>query len=507
MDAFRTLSSKTLVLIGAMLLAFWPLQAQPTATLLPLQPVEGRLTSGESQEWAFTAIDGMAMSFIVEATSGNLDPTLTLRSSSGQVLIANDDYHYPDNRSAVLEAITFPRRETYTASITGFGDTSGEYRLTMLPGFTQPALKEAFNTTSHWRALDASLDMEIEGQQMALVQAGNQQRGIALHNTSLPADHYSQVEILEVMGQGGWYAGLALRVQGPDRYYLYQIDHRGQWRFLVQNGTEEQVLRDWVTHPAIIAGQLNFRLAVLARGAGFDFFYNDLFIGRIVDTTIEEGGQTGLTVETLNLPNGETIARFGSLIVTTPMADPGPLPQQIVVSNTSNMVQELQRRGLIPAQGSLRLTVQQSSASFNRPGINEILVGGGQGFLNAAIGTTVAWEAQRAGETGCGLILRAADNNNYVLAYLDQTGSYGLSHRKGETFEAGLFGTDTNLALSNVHHLLVIAVDDQLHYYIDGRLAGSLESALTEGAIGNATVNFESIPTNCQFTDTWVWNW
>ncbi len=508
MDAFRSL--KVVLAVFGLLAVLTPASAQPPAELVPFQPVEGSLSAGDSQNWTFSALDGVVLSFVAEPTAGDLDPVLTLLDSEGQALIANDDYAYPDDRRAVLEAITIPRRGTYTLRVSAFGDSSGDYQLTLSRGFAQLELQETFDTPSDWRALGDDTEMGVGSEQLALVQTGPQQRAVALNTTALPTDLYAEVQVLEISGRGGWSAGLVVGAQGADDYGLFQINAQGQWRFLQREDGEESILRNWIAHPAISAGAASFKLGLLIRGGGFDFFYNDLFIGNITASPLEQDSQVGLSVETASAPNSEVIGRFGELVITTALeasAEAAQPPQQFIVGNASTMIQQLQRRGLIPAGGSLRLTVQESSATLNRPGVNEILLGGGQTFHNQAIGTLMRWDAQSSGETGCGLILRAQDTTDYTLAYLDQTGGYGISHRNGQTFESGVYGENPALATSNVHHLLVIAAEDMLHYYIDGQLAGSMETAAAEGAMGNAAVNFEPIPTTCQFTDTWLWAW
>jgi hypothetical protein len=506
MDALRTF---IIIAFAAMLLGLARL-AQAQGTLQPFQPVEGRITPGSSQDWTFTVADGAIISLVARATSGDLDPVITLRNRANTVIIHNDDYDYPANQDAVLEAITLTRRDTYTVTVSGFGDTAGSYLLTMQPGFADMAVDGVFDTSADWRGASDDLVIDSGADQLALLLAERQQRGAALYSAPLPEAFYAQADVLEVSGREGWFVGMTFRAQDTDNYYLYEIDHRGQWRVVAHASGQDRVLRDWTTHPAITAGHTSFRISVLARGTSLEFFYNDLLLGRINDSALAEPGHIGLSVATTGAVDPETIARFAALRVTTPLDAYGEpvIPHQIIVSNNANnMIQDLQRRGLIPTQGRLSLTIQQSSASLNRPGINEILLGGGQTFRNQAVGTSVSWQSQQDGAVGCGLILRAQDRTHYTLAYIDQTGGYGISRRADDTFEPGLHGQNPALAGLTSHHLLIIADEDTLHYYINGELAGSTQTPAVEGALGSATVNFEPIPTTCQFTDTWLWSW
>ena len=140
--------------------------------------------------------------------------------------------------------------------------------------------------------------------------------------------------------------------------------------------------------------------------------------------------------------------------------------------------------------------------------MNQLLLGGSdQQFRNFALGTTFTWEISTPDlPAGCGLLLRFQDDEEYLLAYADQTGAFGLSPRRRNTFEPGIFGQ--GLMLDNgPHRLLIIANNEQLLYYLDGQFAGTLQVSAVTGRVANAVVNFELVTTSCHFTDSWVWAW
>lgn len=501
MDAVRYLIYCTLIL-GSVLLLADPIHAQEANPLAPFETVEGEISAGESQAWTFSATDGQVLSFVAES-SDDLDPVMTL-SSGGDILIANDDYHYPDNPSAVLEAITMPRTDTYTLTISGFNNTEGSYTLTMYGGFAVPTPIE----TPDWETESDTLIVEADEEQTALVLSGIAQRGVAVTEIEASTNNlYLEIPIHEVSGRNNWTAGIAFRGADSNSYYLYEVDQRGQWRFLVHQNGQDRIIRDWLIHPTIIAGQNSFRLAVLMRDSGFDFFYNGVFIGNLKDSTLIDGDQIGMVIETSNALGSETISRFGHPNLTTPLPEV-TVPQQLIIGSANSTVQALQRRGLIPAGGQMRLTVGESFVTLNRPGVSTILLGSGETFENFAISTTISWQIQSTAEpVGCGLVLGASGEDNYTLAYIDQTGGYGVSNRSGDTFEPGIFGENPTLAATNTHNLLLVSYDNQLHYYVDGRLVGSLDNLTVSGEIGNAAINFEPASTSCQFNNTWLWAW
>jgi hypothetical protein len=500
MDALRYL-----VALFLLLLTIGGTRAQEMLALFT--PVTGTLNSGESSSWTFKASDGALLSFYAKATSGDLDPVLTITETGSGVVLSNDDYDYPDETDALLEAVTIPSTGTYTATLSSFGSTSGSYTFTMLAGFANLAQQETFSNSSQWETDNNALEIIIGDNRMALILTGPQQRGIATPTTDDRwGDFYAHVEVPELAGAQGWQIGLAARWQDAQNYYLYSLNNRGQWRFLVRSGGEERVIRDWSEHPAIIAGQSAFSLGMLVNGAGFDFFYNGQPVGRLSDQTINEPGQVALMVETEGTLDSEVTAQFQNLTITTPLED-GLIPQQIMSAGSSAMMQELQRRRLVPTSGQMRLVVPESFVTYNRPGVNILPLGGSQTFRTFALGTTVNWEIATPGlPAGCGLILRGSGETEYLLAYFDQNGAYGLSQRQGDHFEPGIFGEGLTVS-TGPQRLLVIATETQLLYYINGQLVGTLDSPVSEGGIGNAAINFEPTTTSCQFSDTWVWTW
>jgi hypothetical protein len=496
MDALRRLA-----VLLALSLSSSILQAQ--GELLPAVPVSGTLASGETQTWTFTASGGAMLSLILESQDTDFDPALSLNNSAGTTLFSSDDYDYPATTDALLEGITIPSTGSYTVSVSGYGGSSGPYELTLLPGFARLAAHDTFTNETAWDFESDTGQAIIENNRLALIASTPQSQNRATYTGDSWDDYYVQIEVPEITGPPGWQIGLLVHQRGNE-YYRYSLNDQGQWRFLVRTSAGDRVIRDWSGHPAIVARQTPFSLGILANSSTFEFFYNGQLIGRIDDSTLESSGQIGLLLETPATLSGDIIAQFQNLIVTTPHG--AVIPQQIATGNSTVMPQELMRRRLTPS-GQLSLVVPESFVTFNRPGVNELLLGSGQTFRTFAIGTTLTWEIATPDMTaGCGLILRAADRQQYLLAYLDQTGGYGLSARSGSSFEPGIFGQRSALG-SGPHRLLLVAQEDRLIYYINGQLVGILERQASAGGIGNAVVNFDPTLTSCQFSDTWVWAW
>ncbi len=491
------------VVVVALLAMTARVHAQDAGTIDLFAPVEGRVDA-EAQTWTFNGRTNEPVSFLAETTGGSLDPVLTVRTSTGTVLVSNDDVFYPTEHNALLEAITIPTLGLYTVSVSGFHGTTGSYRLTMLPGYGKLASTETFDSASKWAGSDG---LTVTGASGALnvALAQGQRTGFA-RQTGAPtySDFHAQIDVTSVSGSG-WIVGLEARHTDAGSY-VYEVNDRGEWRFVLDHADGETVLRDWGRHPAIRAGQTQFSLGLMATGAGFDFFYSGDLVGRFSDTTLADAGTMGLFAGSAQAL-GANIS-FDNLSVTVPLTVDGAavVPQQLIVSDAMSMVQALTRQRLIGANGELKLNVAQSSTEHSGPGVDFITLGRGLTFTNFALAATVTMQNRPAGQGGCGLIFRATDLTHYDLAYLDGTGAYGLSQRDGEGFKPGLFG---QLMASSApsHHLLIIANDHTLLYYVDGQYVGTLDQPSVDGGIGNAVVNFESMYTSCQFNNTWVWRW
>jgi hypothetical protein len=485
------------------------LSPQPTLaqnTLTPYVPVEGSIEApGATESWTFTGSESTVISISVESADDSLDPSVTLLNGAGEILTSNDDIVYPDDRNALLQAVTLPRADTYTVIVEGYGETTGAYTLTMTQGYGEIRLAENFNgDTTTWDTPYGDLALDLAAGQLTLSLAGLGAEAYALNEPQGEyTDFYADTTITLATGRNGWIAGLTLRQTGRT-YYRLMLNHQGQWRLDLVRSGGEQTLRDWTNHPAIVAGQEEFTLGVLANGGTFDVFYNNIFVGQARDA--EEtltSGDVGLYVQTTNNAGSETQVAFDSLTVTVP-SQVTLLPHQIVSGAQALTIQELERRRVISTGGEAALTVGESTATLATLGINRLLLGRGTTFGDLVISANLRWQTSGSGAAGCGLIFGRTSDTEYSLAYLDQTGGYGLSPRTGDTFAPGIFGINREW-IQGRQHLLIVRMGDTVHYYVNRQHVGTMEIPSNEGEIGVAVVNYETISTTCTFNDLWVW--
>jgi hypothetical protein len=489
------------------LTAVQPTQAQTVRGLLPFTPLSGTLGAGETHSFTFSGQSGAVVSLVVSTPESALDSALALIDSSGRVIAGHDDRLYPDDLDPLLQAVTLPRTDTYTAALTSVNGTSGAYTIQLIPGFGRI---DQIGFSTNWAADGAEQNASAE--RIILSIEGARARGVSLAPQRIPsADFYAQVDVIAVSSQSGtWTAGIAFRDDGEGAHYEFIVSERGVWRLLLVRGESEQVLRDWTPHPALIAGDTAFTLGVLAIGSTFDFFYDNTFIGTSSDETLSGAGGAGIvggTPTPLPTLNQITYANWG---VTLPETVPGGaalIPDTVMTAADGQAMVTMLRR-LFPsaAPGTMRLTLPESLVQYARGGINRFGVGRGAQYQNFILGAQVTLETNPLLPAGCGVSVRGNGIDAYTLAYFNAQGEYGLARRQGEGFAPGLYGVRAGLGTGE-HHLLILAMDNTLYLYIDGRLAGSHSDPHGAGDLGMAVVNFEPTPTTCRARNLWLWSW
>jgi hypothetical protein len=469
-------------------------------------PVRGEVLPGQPETRGFTGKAGQVISLVVNS-AGTLDPVLTLLDDDDQPLLTDDDFAWPEAGDSLLQAITLPYTGRYGVEVSGFAETAGQYTLILTEGYA--ALQDAVSLdVAEWTPTASNLQVQQDGDALTLSMRGRRSAEAAFGVPTTSPDVAAFVDVSGVRNPSGWLVGLALRRAG-DSYYAVQINSEGRWRFVRMDGDEPTIIRDWTSHPAIVAGEDSFRIGAFAKGQAFDVFYDGAYVGTASDDALTEAGDVGLIAGTISPVDSDTRATFGNLVISEPLMvdNQMPIPQQIVLTDGPAMAQALSRRHVVQGDGQMALTVPEASVNYARPGVNRLMLGQNTEFDDFAYGGTLRIGQGTPGATGCGLVLRYADEANYALAWLDGAGAYGLSVKEGETFAPGLYGEQADFDPNATHHLLVIAADSILYFYVDGQSAGQLEIPLTEGEVGTAVVNFEGNDTTCQFSNLWLWRW
>ena len=169
------------------------------------------------------------------------------------------------------------------------------------------------------------------------------------------------------------------------------------------------------------------------------------------------------------------------------------------------MARDLARKQLAPAGRNVNFVQPESSVRHVRPGVTQIGIASERTYEQFALGASLRLETVQDGNGGCGIFFHFNDDSHYTLAYVTKEGDFGVSRRTGDEFAPGLYGRRA-AAEDPERYLLVIATDEELHYFLDEVYVGSVESQPRTGSIGIAVVNYEAVETTCRFTDLWVQN-
>lgn len=499
---------KRLILLTALLVAALSTSLAAAQEGLTFDtPVRGEVTPGQSESRTFTGKAGQVISLLVNS-AGTLDPVITLLDNNGGIILTDDDFAWPEAGDSLLQAVTLPYTGRYAIQVSGFAGTAGQYTLTLSEGYAIVQEVLPLDSAEGWAPTASSLQVQSTDDGLLLTLRGTRASEAAFGVAAESADLAAFVDVVDVRNPSGWVVGLALR-HTDDAYYAVQINSEGRWRFVRVEGNQQTVVRDWTSHPAIVAGQAHFRLGLFAKGSAFDFFYDGTYIGAASDDALTGAGEVGLVTGTISSLNSETRTTFANLAITRPLQVDGqmPVPQQVVVGDGMAMAQALARRHIVHGDGQMVLTVPEASINYARPGVNRLMLGQGTEFGNFAYGGTVRIGQATRGASGCGLVIRLTSEDEYALAWLDGQGAYGLSQREGDQFTPGLYGENPALGPDAPHQLLVIASDSILYFYVDGLSAGQLEVPSSQGEVGTAVVNFEGVDTTCSFTNLWLWRW
>lgn len=479
------------------------------AQTLALNAVQsGELAQRSSDSWEFVAQEGQLLSFL--ATSDTLDAMLSIADLNNNVLISNDDYRYPDSHDALIEAFSAPYTGSYILTVSAYGATSGAYDLQMSSGYSQIALQETFDAQDGWQGVDVGSEtipeLEINDGSLSIAQEGINQRAVVIGVNPEADVYYIQANFSNVSGEQGWRVGLVFRYVDVLNYYAIFLNQNGAWRMLRVVDGEETIVRDWGIHPAIRPGVTEFSLSVLVNGSGYDVFYNEQYIGTVLDDRLVTG-QMGFAIHTMDVLGSIVTAHIDDLTITTPTQLNGEtlFPDTLVAINSNYTARELERRLVIPSGGALTLNISESFAQQVNAGVSRFPVASDLEFANFVLGATVSWQASASVLTGCGLTVRDTEDS-YVLAYVDSVGGYGLSLREGNTFTENVFNESaTNTQAPQ--QLLLVALDNTVYFYLNRHLVGTLNTDITSASISEAVVNFQSSNTECRFTNLWVWTW
>lgn len=484
-------------------------QAQNTPIEIGMA-IEGQLDSSATHVYTWSALEATVVSIKVTVADSSLDPTLRILDSSGTVIVANDDFNYPDDVSAVVQAFVVPRTDTYTIEVSAFGDTSGAYTLSILRGYDRLATQDVRVATANWSTSQNRIFTTTPVNDNLYVES----EGISVAGT-LIANHFPQhenfyyeVSFREITATTVWQVGIIFRYVNPTSYYRLMMNDQGFWRLEYVGDEAVTVIQSWSTHPVIVAGVPEFTLGVLTSDATINVVYNGQIIGTVYDETITTAGAVGATSITANALNSRVAFTIESALLTIPsvIQDQLQFPQMLIGQNLNAYTSLLERQQVIPIGGELRFTSPETVIRNVEPGVSRFPIASSVEFREFVIAGELTITTLGEGIGGCGLTFNETEENHYTLAYVNIADEYGVSQRDGDLFESGIYGTQALPQGSTAHEIVLVVLDGTLYLYMDSMHVGTMLYNPEFGGIGTAVVNFDGVDTTCTIDDLWLWS-
>ena len=497
-----------LFIIGWLSLAVLQIHAQSNSVEIGTI-VESTLAVGEAQIYQLIALETSIISIHAEALDTSLDPVITILDNSGNIIITNDDYDYPNTPDAIIQAFVIPRTGTYSIEVSAFGDTSGDYRLSILPGYDTLVINDTAISASNWQSTDNDLMSPIIIDDKLRIEIEGVSRTSNLIANDLPTseDYYYEVTFSDISASTSWQVGIVFRYVNPTLFYRLIVNDQGFWQFEWVNGDEVSVIQSWSTHPGIVAGATEFTVGVLISGTKFDIIYNNQLISTLYDSSLIQPGSVGVTAITANAVGSRVAFSIKNISMTSPTLVNNQLsfPETLAANNYTSLAHTLERQKVIPVGGSIKLTAPQSVIRNVNPGISRFAVASGVQFSEFVLGATLSWDVIGDGIGGCGITFNTLDDTNFTLAYINKAGEYGVSQRQGDSFIEGIYGNDLLIDKSS-YTIVLIVHEDTIHYYINNQHLGTMTYTPVSGEIRTAVVNFDGVDTTCTVDNIWLWS-
>jgi hypothetical protein len=513
--AMQRLIPRCAAIAAALLMTVIPLtqaQAQTDSdhALVFFRPARGVLgTDTPTEEWTFEGRAEQVISLIATRASGDLDPVIQVVGPDGQVIAENDDL---DSLvvDAGLEALALPADGTYIARVMHYGETSGEYDLTLTPGFARLAYQQSFDDPALvWVAPDSG--GVVDQGRLRLRVVGETASALAIAPDVPPlTDYYYEASARLFASPSYAEFGLVLCAQGtPERVqrsYQFRVNSEGRWTVLFQDASGVFVLRTWTPNAALDVSE--WKLGVLARGSDFSFYANGTLLGTVSDSRLSEPGMIGVLVGTGAAQPDPAVVVFDDVLVTERLGTTYKGLPLVLTSwdsfSPEEIVAELAASGqVIPALARDLFVTEQSLMAVNIAARFDLLGTAQADYDNLLYGATV--NITTGGQAvGCGLVVRWQDERDLTLAYIDTAGGFGVVQAQDAALTTNMYDL-TRMVAEGSNRLLIVANDDHMAVYINGALVTQETVSPGAGRVGIALLNYEDVSTDCYFKDVWVW--
>jgi hypothetical protein len=488
-----------------------PARAQ-TDVLVLLENVESFIDPSQPEEiFTFNARANQYLAVRVQATSGDLSPVLEIYSAENELLAAGE---YFGNATSV-ENFVVPADGTYTVRVTGQADSSGNYTLSLLPGYSTLLMNDTLDSGQAplrvWSNANASSEV-VGGMLRVRLSAESQLTYTTSERISAVSDLYFGADMRIEESGDYWESGLAFRATDSDGtliFYVFFINAEHQWRVVLSRADGLLVLQDWTDLPGESAGfGATVNLGVMTQGDTFTLFYNGDSVGTVQDGQLPTG-TIGVAIGTSEAPSNFVSSLFDNFVVTLPITNeeaiaPITLSQWNRVS--SSILGEIANAGLIRGEGTQAFALNEAFVTNNTAGsIVFVPLVINRQFGNFVYSADVFWDSNST-DTACAFEFRTVDEQNFSIVYFDRKGGYGIRQiENGEVIVSDYnLSPAINVANRVNNRLTVIAFGERVTVYINGILTIDREVSPAVGTVSIAAYNYADASNYCQFVNLWL---
>jgi hypothetical protein len=183
---------------------------------------------------------------------------------------------------------------------------------------------------------------------------------------------------------------------------------------------------------------------------------------------------------------------------TPDVLTPTPTPPVYIAS-------ALEVTDLTSLDGQVSVEVANSVVELNNTANDLNWIGGT--YADFIIGANVILDPDNQEDDGCGFLFRYLDPNNYYDVIINRRNQIYFNRLiDGETDDS-VRGSLVNVNTDSPNELIVIGSGDIFTIYLNGQRALQIRDAsLVSGRLGvYASSVLTNLPTRCEFTDIWVW--
>jgi hypothetical protein len=549
---YRARIWKWLVIAGLFLtavMASGSTMAQDEATEIAIgDTVEGTITESEYQQLYVLTIKAGETVEIAMIAEDDLDPYLLLQDADEETLIEDDD-SAGDHNARI--AFTFEAAGEYTIVATRFGQSSGsstgDYTLTVKAGSKATTTGET-TTGSTPRPTAAATGEPTEepteestAEVTAIAQATEEpteegdeeptptRRATATRVRATPTEEETEEATEETPEEEESPTPRATRratatrrptraaatptpdviVRGGeitlDEPVTGEIDDSQVFYLYDYEGTEGEELTITVEAegglaPAVVFSPNNLNeppiKSAFARGGETTL---------TLQVTVPEDGSYFILVSRVGDLKGDS---SGSFTLTVTAGSTANVEEVDVTGSPARVITNLRDAGLVPAGGRQIATLP--SNSFTRastPGLKFLPIMGRTAAQNIVLQFQVGWTTAGEG-SGCGMGFRKASNEEYAFVLLTSNNKVALYQWDGDQNVIEYFEDSDLFSPGQFNTVTVIAIEDTITIYVNGKLQTSQEGQAVRGMFSLQMFNPEGNTqiTNCRFPTGWVWS-